>query len=88
MPRQLGFLTWNQDKPERLPGFRRRSSLGKIQLNITERLQFPLPSAKLANKVKEPPNKEKGAAARFSGGSQNRAGLRTAAQRSSIVFFR
>jgi hypothetical protein len=56
MPRRLGFLTWNQDKPERLPGFRRRSSLGKIQLNITERLQFPLPSAKLANKVKERPN--------------------------------
>jgi len=50
----------NQDKPERLPGFRRRSSLRKIYPDISQRLQFPLPSAKLANKVKERANKEKG----------------------------
>jgi hypothetical protein len=50
----------NRDKPERLPGFRRRSSLRKIPPDISQRLQFPLPSAKLANKVKERANKEKG----------------------------
>jgi hypothetical protein len=50
----------NRDKPERLPGFRRRSSLRKIYSAISQRLQFPLPSAKLANKVKERANKETG----------------------------
>src|SRR5207253_2286633 len=40
------------DNPHRLPDLRHRSSLRKSNLNISRRLQFALPSAKLANKVK------------------------------------
>jgi hypothetical protein len=44
--------SFTSDKRQQLPGFRHRSSLRKISLDISRRLQFALPSAKLANKVK------------------------------------